>query len=132
MEGYRIIMKVFVGSTTVVATGDKTLSLPDGSFQPRSIHFQVGSNNSSAAEHSTGFSDGENHRAESTLKDGSVEVSKRSTNYGITHWKVINGDLTLSLTGKVAAGGFDTPGQVGLTFDVCEINQPVDFIIYGE
>jgi invasion protein IalB len=125
-------MKVFVGSTTVVTTGDKTLTLPDGTFQVKSVQFQVGSNNSAAAEHSTGFSDGENHRAETTIKDGSIEASKRSTNYAVTHYKVINGDLTLTLAGKVSTNGFSTAGQLGLTFDTCELTQSVDFIIYGE
>lgn len=124
-------MKVFAGSTTVVTTGNKLLVIPDSSFVPKAIHLQIGID-SNIAETSTGFSDGVTHRASSVYANSSIRRSRRSTDYAITHYRIVGSDFTKTLSGKVKSDGFDTPGIIGLEFDTCLETTSVDFIVYGE
>lgn len=124
-------MRVHVGSTTVVAPGNKVMVLPSG-FKVHGVHFQIAHQNDVGSEFSSGLSNGIVQRSGTAFSRDQMFRTRRSTSEGITHYRAVNGVFTKILGGGVTPGGFDTAGFMGLTFTVCTQPTTIDYMVFGE
>lgn len=95
-----------IGSFGVLATGNSTINLANGSFTPSIINFQVGPRNSTVEGHaalSVGSTDGTNQFCISTYAGSSTEQTVANTTHCMYHYRSVSGTMTLVLSFSIVS-----------------------------
>lgn len=116
------------GSFTRGSTGPATILL-EGSFTPAFFEFSIAPRTSTNETHvisSDGWQDIANSRkyAKSIFTDGTVQGTRETTSYGITHYKNVSGTLTKVISGSVTAVD---AGEFDVNFDTVDSAYTIRF-----
>jgi hypothetical protein len=112
------------------STSGNTIILDDDTLEVKYILTQICKNGSNVNA-STGYDTIAKKRAKYCLND-SIKDSGRTTAHSCYHKKDNGGSPAVVVQGRVASGGFSTPGEIVFEFDTADSSYTVDGLAVGE
>lgn len=115
-------MKFEVGSTIIVSTGNKIITLNDDTIDVTDVFFSIEEPNDSGT---LGWTD------ITTNYTRNILYNEVSTSNALKHYENIGGTKTLTCAITTSAGDFSTTGEFGFNVGTLSGNHKVYFLVRG-